>query len=118
MTTRRDFFRYGAAAALAFTGLQRHLNSTFIAQETGGPAGYGAITRNASGILDLPPGFSYQVISRAGERMDDGFVVPAAHDGMGAFNGPNGTTILVRNHELSFSDLDSGPFGRGASLRS
>jgi secreted PhoX family phosphatase len=50
--------------------------------------------------------------------MDDGFVVPAAHDGMGAFNGPNGTTILVRNHELSFSDLDKGPFGRGASLRS
>ena len=32
--------------------------------------------------------------------MDDGLPVPSMHDGMGAFPGPNGRTILVRNHEL------------------
>ncbi len=33
--------------------------------------------------------------------MNDGYKVPGGHDGMGAFAGANGNTILVRNHELS-----------------
>ena len=33
--------------------------------------------------------------------MDDGLPVPGAHDGMATFAGLNGTTLLVRNHELS-----------------
>jgi secreted PhoX family phosphatase len=32
--------------------------------------------------------------------MDDGFVVPGLPDGMHAFAGPEGRTVLVRNHEL------------------
>lgn len=42
--------------------------------------------------------------------MSDGFLVPGAADGMAAFPGPNGKTILVRNHELS--SAEQGPFGR------
>jgi hypothetical protein len=52
-------------------------------------------------ILQLPPGFNYTAISITGQPMDDGSSVPGGHDGMAAFPGPNGTTILVRNHELS-----------------
>jgi secreted PhoX family phosphatase len=33
--------------------------------------------------------------------LDDGTVLPGRHDGMGAFNGPNGHVWLVRNHEIN-----------------
>ena len=36
-------------------------------------------------VLDLPRGFSYRIISRFGDRMDDGHFVPSNADGMGAF---------------------------------
>jgi uncharacterized protein len=52
-------------------------------------------------ILALPRGFEYSVVSNTGDPMSDGSTVPAAHDGMAAFAGKRGTTILVRNHELS-----------------
>jgi len=37
--------------------------------------------------MDLPKNFSYKVISRMGDRMDDGFYVPGAADGMATFSG-------------------------------
>ena len=61
----------------------------------------GSLIPDPKGILDLPAGFQYRVLSRVGETMDDGHVVPNQHDGMGAFAGNNGQTILVRNHEVS-----------------
>ncbi|MGF1600533.1 MAG: alkaline phosphatase PhoX [Thermosynechococcaceae cyanobacterium] len=63
--------------------------------------GYGPLAKDPRGLLDLPNGFQYRAFSRTGERMTDGNPVPADHDGMAAFIGPNNTTILVRNHELS-----------------
>jgi secreted PhoX family phosphatase len=54
-------------------------------------------------ILALPKAFNYRVLSMTGQPMSDGFPVPAGHDGMAAFAGPDKTTILVRNHELSTS---------------
>ncbi|WP_144872678.1 alkaline phosphatase PhoX [Hyella patelloides] len=62
---------------------------------------FGALKPDPKGILDLPAGLQYKILSVAGETMDDGLLVPNHHDGMGAFAGENGTTILVRNHELS-----------------
>jgi uncharacterized protein len=61
----------------------------------------GGINLSTTPLLELPPGFNYTAISYTGQRMDDGTLVPGAHDGMGAFSGPNNTTILVRNHELN-----------------
>jgi secreted PhoX family phosphatase len=44
--------------------------------------------------------------------MDDGFVVPSLADGMAAFRGRSGSTILLRNHEFRIGHPDSlGPFG-------
>ena len=43
--------------------------------------------------------------------MDDGLWVPGGHDGMAAFPGPNGKTLLVRNHELQATSKTVGPFG-------
>ena len=65
-------------------------------------------------LLDLPPGFQYRAFSRTGEGMDDGYRVPGAHDGMAAFAGPRGTTILVRNHEMGAAGVN-GPAGTEGS---
>lgn len=66
------------------------LNNAFIGDLRGKP------------ILALPEGFEYWVISPTGDLLSNGVdLVPADHDGMAAFRGPRGTTILVRNHELS-----------------
>ncbi|HKQ25099.1 MAG TPA: alkaline phosphatase PhoX [Burkholderiales bacterium] len=51
-------------------------------------------------ILALPEGFEYVSFSRTGDPMNDGFATPAIHDGMAAFNGPDDTIRLIRNHEL------------------
>jgi secreted PhoX family phosphatase len=59
-------------------------------------------------ILSLPKGFSYRVVSVVGQTMTDGKLVPGDHDGMAAFNGPEATTILVRNHELSPTETEFG----------
>lgn len=62
-------------------------------------------------IIDLAEGFSYQVVSRAGDKMNDRLTVPFAHDGMAAFPGENGRVILVCNHELGMKYREFGPFG-------
>lgn len=61
---------------------------------------FGSLIPDSQGILDLPAGFQYRILSRVGEQMDDGHLVPNNHDGMAAFPGDNGATILVRNHEI------------------
>ncbi len=61
--------------------------------------GPGGLRADPDRLLDLPDGYSYRVISRAGEAMSDGHRVPGAHDGMATFAGDDGRIILVRNHE-------------------
>ncbi|MBM3813856.1 MAG: DUF839 domain-containing protein [Acidimicrobiia bacterium] len=61
-------------------------------------AGYGEL-RPAGNELALPPGFQYSIVSFEDDRMDDGFPVPKAMDGMAAFPLRNGNILLIRNHE-------------------
>ena len=68
---------------------------------TPAPIGYGALQPDAAGLLDLPAGFSYLVLSRVGDTMSDALRVPDNFDGMGCFALPGGKLALVRNHELS-----------------
>jgi secreted PhoX family phosphatase len=53
--------------------------------------------------LQLPRGFSYRSFHDTEDRvvLGDGTRLPGRHDGMGAFEGPGGTVVLVRNHELN-----------------
>ncbi len=73
----------------------------------------GVLRPDSNGILDLPDGFDYRVISRAGEIMSDGLRVPGAHDGMATFDDDNGRIILIRNHEMNTHWFEGSAFGDG-----
>ena len=55
-------------------------------------------------MLDLPPGFSYRIVSRAGDPLPGGGTTPGRHDGTASFVGPRGGLLLVQNHEIGASD--------------
>jgi len=106
MTTRnrREFVKNSVFSA-GFIGLSACVSNHTQAQRSdskGSPSltaeGYGPLQSDPQGRMRLPKGFRYKVFSQTGETMDDGFIVPGAHDGMDAFPGPNGLTLLVRNH--------------------
>ena len=110
---RRAFINLAAGVTLAFGGLQRRWTSSASASllqpgQRFGPLG--PLVPDPAGVIDLPSGWSYHVVSRASDEMDDGLLVPGKHDGMAAFPGPRGTTVLVRNHEISPAHETIGPF--------
>jgi secreted PhoX family phosphatase len=71
----------------------------------------GPLRPDARGLLDLPEGFSYRLVSHAGDTMSDELLVPPAHDGMAAFAGDNGRVVLVCNHEMRPSHPEYSAFG-------
>ncbi|MEV7190349.1 PhoX family protein [Streptomyces sp. NPDC093510] len=98
-TRRQVLARSGAVGAgIAFTGALSELFAGTAAAH--GKAGYGPLVPDPKGLLDLPKGFRYKVLSREGEPLRSGEgKVPSNHDGMAAFRGRNGGVHLVRNHE-------------------
>lgn len=76
-------------------------------------AGYGPLVPDPNGLLDLPEGFSYRLISSLGDAMSDGGTVPDKADGMGCLDLGNGEIVLVRNHELVPSDGAGGSIAHG-----
>lgn len=111
-TSRRHFLITAGAVTAGFGGLAAAIarGAHFVADEPTAE-GYGLLQRDSRNMLDLPNGFSYRTLSRIGERMDDGLLVPGDHDGMAAFPGPGGKTILVRNHELFVTEVAKSAFG-------
>jgi len=115
-TSRRTFLKGAAATTAAFAGLAAYYsyikaNPTAISDVKG----YGPLLTDPQKILDLPEGFSYRIISTAGETMTDGFVLPARPDGMAAFATDDGRVAVVRNHELNPGD-DRSAFGEDGAL--
>ena len=107
--SRRAFLRSAASLGAALGVLGR---SGLALRRGDGPVeALGPLVPDPAGIFDLPRGFEYRVFSRAGDEMDDGLLVPARHDGMAAFPGPGGRTLLVRNHENAAGE--GGAFGPG-----
>ncbi len=109
MTLSRRKFGLAALTSLAFSGMSRRaLAAESYRNEA---SGYGLLQPDPAGLLDLPQGFSYHVVSRFGDRMDDGFHAPDSFDGMGCFPAGAGKVALVRNHELS-----PGAWNRSAAM--
>jgi uncharacterized protein len=109
MTNRRDVVlglagvAFGGLSACQLPGASRPVRA------------YGPLLMDPRGVLDLPEGFTYRVISSRGEPMADGFVVPDYADGMGCFALGGNRLALVRNHELQAMQQDIGPFARQSS---
>lgn len=99
-TDRRQFLRVtgSAFAAFAAAGCAGRAGTPMAAAPVGDS--YGALVSDPAGVLDLPRGFSYRVLSSLGDAMADGGTVPDNADGMGCFDLGNGEWALVRNHEL------------------
>lgn len=108
MTTRRDFIKQSFAVSAGFAGLNLFLSVRGFAQP-------GAMKPVVDKWLELPEGFNAKIISRWGEKMSDGFLVPGLPDGMAAFN-VGGKVVLVRNHENKPNPTKNGAFGEDLSL--
>ncbi|MER5195383.1 alkaline phosphatase PhoX [Streptomyces sp. NPDC002755] len=90
----------GVGASIAFTGALSDLFAGTAAAQNLGRDGYGPLVPDAHGLLDLPAGFRYRVLSREGDPLRSGEgPVPSNHDGMTALPGRGGRVHLVRNHE-------------------
>ncbi|MFF9631792.1 alkaline phosphatase PhoX [Streptomyces fradiae] len=105
MSLSRREFTAATGAALALTGAVGALGTAPGAvaapPERGGGLGYGPLLDDPAGVLALPAGFSYRVLTRSGvTRLESGEFTPERHDGTAAFPGPRGVTLLVNNHEL------------------
>lgn len=113
-TSRREMLARSSAlgVGIAFAGsIPEVFAGTAQAQGTGGDGGYGPLVPDPDGLLDLPAGFRYKVLSREGDRLRSGEgAVPGNFDGMAAFaagyggegqgRGRHGGSVwLVRNHE-------------------
>ena len=114
MYTRRSFLYHTSSIALGFSGLRRLSAGDAKSLRT---RGYGPLIADRDKILDLPGGFSYEIIGRAGETMSDGLILPGSPDGMAAFPGNGDEVVVVRNHEVSAgSSSGQGAFGRRNEL--
>ncbi|MFI1012151.1 alkaline phosphatase PhoX [Streptomyces sp. NPDC020965] len=110
--TRREFSRQSAltGAGVALTGAVGSLatapgalaaDEAAISAGAPGILGYGPLLPDPQGLLALPRGFTYRVITHSGvTRLESGEFTPSGHDGTATFAGPRGITLLVANHEL------------------
>jgi secreted PhoX family phosphatase len=96
--SRRAFLGLGAmsTAALVLVSCQPRPDGDLV--------GYGPLVEDPGGVLDLPKGFQYRIISEEGSKLAGGAPVPGYYDGMAALPGPGNTTVLIRNHELEVKD--------------
>ena len=58
------------------------------------------LIKDPNGILDLPKGFTYSILSKEGQVMDDGLFVPPSADGMTCIQLSKHKLVLIRNHEI------------------
>ena len=102
--SRRAFLGIGGMGAAALA-----LGAAGSRDALAAEAGYGRLYPDPGGIVELPKGFQYRIISPEGSKLSNGAPVPSDFDGMAAFKGSRkGTTVLVRNHELSLNEGTSG----------
>jgi secreted PhoX family phosphatase len=116
---RRTALKGGAAAVAALAGgpFQGLLTSAVTAARPMAPhRALRPIPDARDGVvrLHLPAGFSYRSFHDTEDTvvLDDGTTLPGRHDGMGAFRGPGGNVMLVRNHEIT-NQIPAVAFGPG-----
>jgi len=105
---RRQLLRAATACASAWPlGLSSRAHAT--AEQP--------LSADPNRVLDLPAGFSYRVLSRAGEPLSDGYRVPGRPDAMGVFQ-LGSELVLMRNHEVAPGERHSSPYAPGVDAPS
>ena len=111
-TTRRAMLTGSAAAGVglvvagATPSLAEAAPTTSSDRRPGGghkqPRPFPPLVDVPNGLLALPPGFRYTVVTRAGQtQMNDGQgPTPSNHDGTAVFKAPKNRLRLIQNHEL------------------
>jgi len=97
-----------SGAAIATGGVLSGLGSV-PAGAAASAGGYGPLSADPAGIIDLPRGFQYRILQRGGSRTpddvattyDDGQKLAGDADGAASFAIGGGRTVIVTNHELS-----------------
>jgi secreted PhoX family phosphatase len=91
----------GVLGASAINGLGLTLPAGALSAVAKSDGGFGQLQPDPAGILDLPQGFSYSIITQAGRPLagQPGGIVPGRPDGTASFDGPWGGVLLVNNHE-------------------
>ncbi|WP_316818625.1 alkaline phosphatase PhoX [Pedobacter nyackensis] len=117
-SSRRSFIKNASLVSLGFVGLNHYaINAATGLFDTADLSiGFGPLSHQNGDTLSLPKGFSSRIISRKGQLMNDGLLVPGMYDGMGSFSTGSGKTILIRNHENSPGADLLGPFGEKNGL--
>ena len=98
---RKSFLKKASLLTLGFTGLGNYLLSQSVNTLTN--LSY-ELVKDPNGIINLPSGFNYRVVSQFKDKMNDGLQVPDHADGMGCFGIGNDRVALIRNHELGRFD--------------
>ncbi len=112
--SRRQVIAGTGTASLGFVlsgAVGSIFGGTASAAEPDGFHGYGELIPDPAKTIDLPQGFQYKILSRAGvDTVQTGEKLPGLPDGMFAFPGrKNSNAVLVRNHELSPGATDPVP---------
>jgi len=112
MIDRRQMLKVSAGFGLVSTGLLEGLKLALPAGATTGQlqghghgSGLGPLLPDPAGLLDLPEGFSYKVVTQAGQPLkgQPSGVTPGRPDGTASFPARRGQVLLVNNHEQSGS---------------
>lgn len=105
--SRKQFLKQSLSVSIGFCGLSLFLLKQEVLfdqlQNAGNP------------WLELQKGFKARVISKWGEKMNDGLLVPGKADGMGTFK-VKGKTVIIRNHENIPDLAENGAFGKKLEL--
>ena len=115
--TRRHFIKQSTLTSVALIALGNFASAKRKSERIENSNGVKLdLKLDPNGYLDLPEGFSYKIISKSGDKMSDGLLVPGRPDGMGAFLDKTGKTVIIRNHENSPNTLEHSPFGPSNEL--
>ena len=95
--TRKSFLKNTSFLTLGFVGFGNYLLSNSVNTLNRISS---KLIKDPKGIIDLPDGFKYKIISQFKNKMHDNLQVPDHADGMGCFKINKNRVALIRNHEL------------------
>ena len=105
---RRSVLR-GAAVGAAGVGFATVGTVPSLAEATPGPRHspypthkpFPPLLDDPAGVLALPPGFKYKIVTQAGEtKLVTGQPTPSLHDGTAVFDAGRNKYLMIQNHEI------------------